>query len=63
MRTLDGYLSRKAQVRLGRSALVYREEDETYTLERAGQPPLSLGNEYGLAQQTLHALTNALRED
>lgn len=59
MRTLDGYLSRKAQTRVHRSALVYREEDGTYTLEREGVPPLSLGNTYTLAQQGVQALGQA----
>lgn len=62
MRTLDGYLSRRAQARLGDpTALVYREDDETYTLEREGHAPLSLGQDFGAAQQALHALTAAHR--
>lgn len=61
MRALDGYLSRKAQPRLGPSALVYREEDGTYTLEREGHAPLSLGAEFGDARQALDALAHAAR--
>ena len=63
MRTIEGYLSRKAQARLSPSALVYREEDGTYTLERAGEPPLSLGDAHGTAQQALEALCRAARTD
>lgn len=59
MRTLDGYLSRRAQARIDPSALVYREADDSYTLERRGQQPLGLGPDFGAAQQALHALSNA----
>lgn len=55
MRTVDGILSKQAQ-RTDRSALVFREEDGTFTLERRDQPALSLGDSFGRAQSALHAL-------
>jgi len=59
MRILEGRLSRRAQVRLGGSSLVYREADGTYTLERAEQPPLGLGDSAHAAEDALHALHRA----
>lgn len=63
MRTLDGRLSRRAQARLGASALVYREEDGSYTLERQAEPPLGLGASAGEAETALVALHHAARAD
>lgn len=67
MRALDGYLSRTAQYRLRTDrdgptvpALVYQEEDGTYTLEREGHPPLSLGEDFGRAKEALDALARAI---
>lgn len=59
MRALDGHLSRRAQARLGASALVYREEDGSYTLERADTPPLGLGATASEAEASLTALHRA----
>jgi len=59
MRAIDGQLSRRAQVRQGAGAIVYREEDATYTLARPGQPPLSIGTTPHEAEQALTALHRA----
>lgn len=59
MRALVGHLSRRAQARLGRSSLVYREEDGSYTLERGGQPPLRIGESESEASESLTALHRA----
>ena len=61
MRALDGRLSRKAQARLGPTSLVYRETDGSYTLEREGQEPLSLGASAHEAETSLLALHHAAR--
>lgn len=59
MRALDGRLSRRAQARLGTTSLVYREPDGSYTLEREGQAPLSLGATAHEAETALIALHRA----
>lgn len=61
MRALHGRLSRRAQVRLGRGALVYVEDDGTYTLERPDAPPLGLGDSEPDAETALIALHHAAR--
>jgi len=61
IRTLDGRLSRRAQARLGPTSLVYRETDGSYTLEREGQAPLSLGPSESEAEIALTALHRAAR--
>ncbi len=61
IRAVDGRLSRRAQARLGASALVYREPDGAYTLERADQPPLGLGASAHEAEESLIALHHASR--
>lgn len=59
IRALDGRLSRRAQARLGPTSLVYREPDGSYTLEREGQAPLSLGTTAQEAETSLTALHRA----
>ena len=59
MRAVDGRLSRRAQVRLGGSSLVYREDDGSYTLERDDTPPLGLGGSEPEAETALIALHHA----
>ena len=59
IRAIDGRLSRRAQARLGPTSLVYREDDGSYTLEREGQPPLSLGASVTDAEISLTALHRA----
>lgn len=63
LRSLDGRLSRRAQARLGASALVYREADGSYTLERADRPPLGLGASAGEAETSLTAMHHAARAE
>lgn len=58
MRTVDGYLSRRAQT-VWPQALVVREPDGTYTLERPETEPLGLGDNTGLAHHGLRALLRA----
>lgn len=58
MRTIDGTLSKRAQ-KFDQTSLVYREDDGSYTLERRGQEPLSLGDSFGRAQSALEALKKA----
>lgn len=53
MRTLDGILSKRAQ-KIDPTALVYKEDDGTYTLER--RIVVSLGNSFGRAQSALETL-------
>lgn len=61
IRGLDGTLSRRAQARLGATSLVYRETDGSYTLERADQPPLSIGSTASEAEASLTALHRAAK--
>lgn len=57
MRTLDGYLSRKARSATNdQTAVVYKEADGTFTLERGGRPPLGLGATFSAARQALAVL-------
>jgi hypothetical protein len=56
MRTVDGVLSKRAQ-QIYPDALVFREEDGTYTLER--KDVISLGDSFGRAQSALEMLKRA----
>lgn len=55
MRTIDGYLSRRAQ-RLYPTATVTHEANTDYRLERPGVDPVGLGPSHGEASQALDAL-------
>lgn len=61
MRAIDGHLSRRAQARLGATSLVYVEEDGSYTLERDGHEPLSIGATASDAEASLTALHRAAK--
>lgn len=60
MRTVDGYLSQRAG-NTWAGAVVYKEPDDTYTLERPGEESVSLGNQFSRAQMALAALRDAAR--
>jgi hypothetical protein len=55
VRSIDAYLTRKARLSWP-SAVVYKEPDGAFTLERAGQPRLGLGASFGLAREALAQL-------
>lgn len=57
MRTVDGYLSRRAQRLLDRTAIVTHEDERDWRLERDGHEALGLGDSFGDARQSLDALT------
>jgi len=56
IREVHAGLTRRAQYWAGRTAIVYHETDGRYTLERSGQPPLSLGQGHREAAPALAAL-------
>lgn len=59
MRTLSATLTRRARVRLGATAAVYREPDGSWTLERPDLPPLGLGDSEHEARDALALLHQA----
>lgn len=59
-RSIEPYLSRKAQSRLHLGALVFHERDGSFTLERPGHKPLGLGLTFSIAQQALQQLVRAV---
>lgn len=58
MRKVEGYLSQQAQLRWP-GALVYREEIGTFTLERPGAEPVSLGESFKDAKRAVQAMRRA----
>ena len=58
MRRIDGWLSHQAQ-RLDPASTVCREEDGTFVLYYAAQPPVSLGTTFKRARGALFALIRA----
>lgn len=58
MRAVDVYLTRKATTTWP-GAVVYKEEDLSFTLERPAQERLTLGANFGLARQALVHLRKA----
>ena len=57
MRTVETYLSNKAR-QIDASAIVYREDDGTFTLSRSGHEDLSLGTPFGIAKKAIALLKN-----
>lgn len=58
MRSLDPYLSRRAQ-EIYRGALVTHDDEADYRLERPGQEPTDLGQRFGAAHRAIAALLSA----
>jgi len=56
MRTVDGYLSKRAQA-FWRDAIVYKDADGTqYVLERTDAEPIGLGSNFREAKSAIEAL-------
>jgi hypothetical protein len=60
MRAVEDYLSRRAQA-VWAGALVYREPDGTFTLERPKLEPVRLGSEFPIAKRALHTMIAAAK--
>jgi hypothetical protein len=60
MDRIEGYLSRVAQG-LWPDALVICRGDREWIIQRNGQPDMGLGDNFGAANQALHALVRAER--
>lgn len=61
MRTIDGYLSRRAQQLYPDALVTHDEGPSDYRLEREGAEPVGLGDDFPSAQRALTALANATR--
>jgi len=62
MRTLETYLSRRAQT-VWADAVVYREEGDRFVLERAGAEPLQLGMAFPEAKRAIDVLRQAKKKE
>ncbi|HEY4527621.1 MAG TPA: hypothetical protein VJL09_01085 [Candidatus Paceibacterota bacterium] len=62
MRHIDGYLSRLAQMNLHPSSLIFVGEDGLWVLEREGQDPVGLGDNFQRAGDGLRALVRAQKK-
>lgn len=58
VRAIDAYLTRKAALSWT-GAIVYKEDDGAFTLERPGRELLGLGANFGRAREALQQLRRA----
>lgn len=62
MRTVETYLSRRAQT-VWADAVVYREDGDRFVLERAGAEQLQLGENFHDAKSAIDVLRNAKKKE